>query len=314
MDSIRELLDTYDISEIFKGKIEVMARKVQKLGPETFGNIDEYIAHIVETHSMSYAARTAIHFSGPVHPESQTTFHNFETSPLQAELQDEDGIPLEKAADVLTRLPYSPNIQLVADLLEGLNGMGSRIVVDSSTDKILERINAACDAFANDGRLILPRRPIKRLSLRDGVEISFIKRFFKGNSLEYLKDNIGVYSDMGGQRLSRFDKPLYNALRRHGQLKEAYALIGDDPGLPYEGDPYGYLQAHPDDFKDRNLKDDRRMYRALSRQGTLKEGKGLIEEVYHSEKAANLRPIRAKDHERQIFKWLDWELDHNLDI
>jgi len=149
----------------------------------------------------------------------------------------------------------------------------------SLKEVIEERIQEVFLKYVKDGKILLPRRPIKRISFNPNLKIEFARRSFS-DPLAFFRENIDYYGEMSRGQLCNVDRYLYLALLRKKQIVDAIPNIRT--GSKYGGikifrgftNPLAYFNVHPE-FKEltrHELKmQDETLYDALRRYKQLEQ-------------------------------------------
>ncbi len=263
-EDIRTIIATYELPPKLEERIlNIALRQHEEEGFAGFTEMYQRVSHLVDRFKEDWKEKSFVRLDDK--SDENSSLHERiggEDSGLVLILDDETenddrGVVLRETLDLLqTKIDlqiFTRMHTLFETYFESHLDLTSEQVVGLK-DVIEERAKEAFACHVKEGKLMLPRRPIKRFRFTPELEIEFGKRK-KGaleNPLQFFQDNIDFYGGMSRTKLQKVDSGLYHSLRKAGQLSKAIHLFQGRSLLGgiclYRGfkDPLTYYQAHPE--------------------------------------------------------------------
>lgn len=307
--TIEEIIETYELPERLTKKIVGIARRqIEERDIYSFDSIYGRIAELVEKFQVPFKEARALRLDSRITHGSESTYHDvigIDDPNLSRRFEYENNREVLSATEVLNILRDKID-PLDFDLLKQLVESNKRIMLHMSSEELLssvgeirDRLEELAQEYVINGRVVIPRRPIKYvffnpLSIRFGL-----RNYNNGNPLEYLGENKKTYEGMNKRELFRFDPGFHRALRRHKQLDGAFP----EPPRFYRGynSPLECYRANEERYKGlgrRGLYDyDQGMYAALKRWNQLEDaipeiivGRGHVLSQQRIDKLISIHP------------------------
>ncbi len=243
-----EILETYSIHPRLKDKITRIAiKKINELHLFTFDEQYQYIDWLI-TKFKNRLANKHLHqlsLDTQLSRDSETTFHDvvgIEDPDLEKLLGPEPKglLPVYEIPRILRGYISKFTLKILRQLLHPISDKKvstghvlntSRDEIIKNANKIQERLEQLAQLYGEGGKIVIPRRPIACVDFNP-LSIRFKCRKYNGDPLSFFREHQRVYKGMSRTQLSKFDKGLYGALRKAGQLHEA--VPKPDPDFPSE--------------------------------------------------------------------------------
>lgn len=235
-DLIRMVLDSYNFSESRNQRLYQIALVNVKerglFGFETY----KYVSEMVERFRVPREERFARSLNQPAYRGSDTlledvtpSFQYYEETDLEVSIFS-DRISVDELSSIIGDHLDPEYVEIFRQLIDGST---RNLTFSMSPDEILldiplikRRLVELRRMFDFNGKLLIPRRPVVKVSLDSDLFVVFGTRRFGRDPLSFFRNYLSVYGSLAHQtELKRFDRGLYNSLLRYGQLEEAIPKI-----------------------------------------------------------------------------------------
>jgi len=295
---IQQIIETYELPSKLEERILVIAlRRVEEGSIGDFTTTYREIADLIEAFRTPRQEKYAVRLDSAQRNDNERTFHemigNIDPK-LDSVSEDAASVPadilpqkivdqLEEKVDEMTLRKMK---EVFGDYMNFDLGLAPEDIVQSKS--IIEaRVQQLFERFNVDGKIKIPRRPIKRVTFEPELRIEFGKRRFDGNPLAFFQENSEVYAGMSKSQLQTFDPSLYMKLLGTGKLNEAIPedkrFSKHDGGTgKYRGykSPLEYLRAHRKELEGLSRRDlskvDQGLYFGLKDTGMLDEAMVIL--------------------------------------
>jgi len=267
---IRQIIETYELPPKLEERIlHIALRQFDEEGFAGFTEAYNRISHLIdifELHGTEKRKEKNFLRLDQI-PEGEKSLHERiggEDSSLVNVLEG-DALVADKGTSTLGQVVDIFQEQIAQTTFERMKllftqyfemhlGLSSEEIVGSK--EVLEtRMNEVFSTYVKDGKVVLPPRPIKRITFTPELRIEFGRREYGSlseNPLQFFRDNIDYYAGMGRYELYKVDRDLYLALRKKRQLVQAVPIFKTYSSLGgqrvYRGfeSPLAYYLAHPE--------------------------------------------------------------------
>ncbi len=223
--TIRFILGTYELPEKLKNKLAWIAeQRLEEMFIDGFDEQYTYIAQLVDDFTKPYNLRFIKSLDAIVSFQDSRTYHEvvgsrssrIEETQTQSPSQNE--FQMCSILDVLKLELKKPHYDFVHYLVRhAKNVKADPREVSENIEEIKIRVSQLAGKYQANGKVIMPKRPIKKISF-DPLHIVFKKRRYGGNPLGFFNKHRDTYDGMTRTRLSVFDPGLYRALCRSDQI------------------------------------------------------------------------------------------------
>lgn len=196
-----------------------------------FSQIYRHIDELVEKFQFPFKEIYMLRLDSLINPDSRHSFHDI--IGFYDSNRHRDEITVSEAIELLRGRIDDSALKLILKL-SSYNGTGSHVFglspeyIIANADKIQQRLDILAKKAEQDGSIVLPRRPVVYVQFGGVGKVPFYIRFghrkYNGNPIVFFRENFDVYKDRSRWGLAQFDKPLYEALRWHGQLDDAIQI------------------------------------------------------------------------------------------
>ncbi len=233
---------------------------------------------------------------------------------------------MENIQEEISNTTFQRMRMLFTQYFEMHLGLSAEEIV-KSRDVLEQRLNEVFTKYRKKGKIVLPPRPIKRITFTPELKIEFKNRDYglvSNDPLLFFREHIDFYAGMTRTQLKKVDKFLYNSLRDKNKLDLAIPFVyenGQKKKLRlYRGfrSPLVYFRAHEQEFQVKSRmelkKIDVALYDALLRYKQLDQAIPYSYRGYPSPYAYFLaHPEKYKGISRTQLKKIDSGLYQALD-
>jgi len=267
---IRWIIDTYDLPPSLKQRISLIAeRRIEELSLVSFDKQCRYISGLIDKFTGAYSERFFLSLDAPVKDDFRTTFHEI----IEFQPQRVEGTSKISFYECLNRLEgklEEHHLNAIAQLTEKCRENALEDVVFqedalANPDEIKKRLELI-HKYERKGRIVLPPRPIFHI-IFNPLSKRFGRRRYNGNPLLFFRTH-REYSNLTREQLRKFDRGLYESLRRSKQIDQI------PRGKSYHDFPtpidfFKSIPEYSDLTRGQLRKEDRALYVALFRAGQL---------------------------------------------
>jgi hypothetical protein len=269
-ERVQEIIDTYELpSGLAEKLVRIATQKIEEIGISGFEDTYDYIAELeLKFRGFNRGQKLTSCFDDK--PKDNLSLHErlgTEDINLQELIEGPEsqevlveGITASRALEALEGVVDQGIFSIMKKLFSGYIQVQLTLTgeqVTSLQDEIMGRAEQVLNQYLVDGRLMIPRRPIRSVQFDPKLKVTFDRRRYYGNPLAFFQENIDFYGDMSRTQLQDIDHGLYSVLLSTGQLSEAIPTDerfknhdgGDGAYRGYDS-PLDYFKAHEDELKD----------------------------------------------------------------
>ncbi|MBI2548705.1 hypothetical protein HYW21_05130 [Candidatus Woesearchaeota archaeon] len=248
-DRVLAMVSTFELPDAKREFVTRVALGVLRdpLSPiVTFSDQYSYIAGLAESVTFAYTDRFDSSRTDEAFINSRKRYYDIVYGNQQG-LDEEDtparALGIEQVYEIVEAHFEEPYRSLLSNFIDRshLSTSPTRLTQDElekRIDGIRERLMLVADEFGRDGKIVLPRRPIRTVSF-DPLVVTFGRRYYHGNPLEFYEHYRETYDGLSRTGLFQFDNGLYKALWKADQLAQAIPTI-------VNSGPNGLTQAEID--------------------------------------------------------------------
>ncbi|HLC60015.1 MAG TPA: hypothetical protein VJJ52_01150 [Candidatus Nanoarchaeia archaeon] len=234
---IGEVVRTYELPARLESRIITIANKrVHELHLNTVAHVYNYVDYLVERFNPRREDKVTFSLDTSKRNDARTLQEKIGIEDpnlaiyTQRAYQHQEPSNPASSAEVLDILRGNLS-ELDFNILLQIMNMGvnvftsppeelllSKEAVISQIPQIQERVEILTRRYERDGRIVIPARPIVYVRFNPELYIKFGRRRYNGNPIAVYEANREVYDGMSRGKLSYFDKGLYGALLKSGQI------------------------------------------------------------------------------------------------
>lgn len=189
----------------------------------SFDSIYEYIGRMIDDRGFNYSYPGPLNRPNSPYNNSENDFKYF-VNKKEANVKPA-GVYFDDLIPVLNRHLNEADVRLLNQLARQSENSLSIILdvslkeIKNNISEISDRLHQVAARFKKNGRWMVPKRPIRQVQFGP-LSLTFDRRSYGGNPLAFFRQH-KIYGGLGREELYHFDRGLYEALQKAGQLDEA---------------------------------------------------------------------------------------------